>query len=57
MVDSDNPFVFVVYVTVLSVAQSVYAKIVGRVNNELERMRMYSTGTCVDGLRKMTKKL
>jgi len=39
MVDTDNSFVFVVCVTVLLVAQSVYAKIVGRVNNELERMR------------------
>ena len=39
MVDTDNSFVFVVCVTVLLVAQSVYAKIVGRVNNELKRMR------------------
>ena len=39
MVDTDNSFVFVVYITVLLVAQSVYAKIVGRGNNELERMR------------------
>lgn len=39
MVDIDNSFVFVVYVTVLLVAQTVYAKVVGRVNNELERMR------------------
>jgi hypothetical protein len=37
MVEIDNYFVFVVYVSLLSVAQSVYAKIVGRVNNELER--------------------
>jgi hypothetical protein len=39
MVDTDNSFLFVVYVTVLLVAQFVYAKIVGRGNNELERMR------------------
>jgi len=39
MVDTDNYFVFVVYVTILLVAKGVYAKIVGRDNNELERTR------------------
>jgi hypothetical protein len=39
MVDNDNSFVLVVYVTILLVAKSVYAKIVGRDNNELERTR------------------
>jgi len=39
MVDPDNSYVFVIYVTVLLVARRVYAKIVGRVNRELERMR------------------
>jgi hypothetical protein len=39
MVNPDSSFVFAIYVTELLVARSVYAKIVGRVNNELERMR------------------
>jgi hypothetical protein len=39
MVDTDDYFVFVVYVTWWLVAQSVYAKIVVRVNNESERLR------------------
>jgi len=39
MVDTDNSFVFVVYVTVLLVPKNAYANILRTVNSEMERMQ------------------